>query len=128
MNRELIRRVREVARSSLPQGSVVLVVSRGDDELLKLNGVEARHFPQTEEGVYAGHHPADSGKAVQHLQALQRKGAGFLLLPSTAFWWLDFYNDFQRYLDSCCRKIAADQSCIIYQLEGGALDGRLEIG
>ncbi|HJQ26315.1 MAG TPA: glycosyltransferase, partial [Blastocatellia bacterium] len=51
-----------------------------------------------------------------HLEALRRRGAEYLLLPSTAFWWLDFYKDFQRHLDSACQRIWADDNCLIYQL------------
>ena len=42
----------------MPADATVLVASKGDAELLKLDGRTAWHFPQTLEGVYAGAHPA----------------------------------------------------------------------
>ena len=44
----------------MPLEATVMVVSKGDDELLKLGGRRALHFPQNEAGEYAGHYPADS--------------------------------------------------------------------
>ena len=102
-----------VASSSCPD---VLVVSKGDDELLKLGGCKAWHFPQTGQGVYAGYYPADSAAAIAQLEALRAKGGQFLLFPSTAFWWLGHYEDFRHHLDARCGRIWGDEQCVIYQL------------
>jgi GT2 family glycosyltransferase len=98
--RDLVERIREVVDRELPPDATVLVVSNGDDELLEL-GANRRgwHFPQTEDGTYAGHHPGDSAEAIAHLQAVgSRVAATFLLFPETALWWLSFYPDFVRQL------------------------------
>ena len=73
--RDLVERIREVVDRELPPDATVLVVSNGDDELLEL-GASRRgwHFPQIEDGTYAGHHPGDSAEAIAHLEAL-RQGA-----------------------------------------------------
>ena len=110
------RRIREVVNAELPTGSVVVVVSRGDDNLLQLGSRRGWHFPQTEAGVYAGFYPADSGEAIAHLEEIRRKGADYLLFPSTAFWWLGFYGDFQKYLESHYPCVCSDPSCLIFQL------------
>ncbi len=86
--------------AELPAGSVVVVVSRGDDNLLQLGPRRGWHFPQTEAGVYAGFYPADSEEAIAHLEEIRRMGADYLLFPSTAFWWLGFYGAFQKHLES----------------------------
>jgi GT2 family glycosyltransferase len=62
----------------------VLVVSRGDDQLLVLIGRRAWHFPQNEDGRYSGYHPADSGEALAYLDASRAKGAQYLVLAATA--------------------------------------------
>jgi len=111
----LVHQIREVAGTKLPRDATTMVVSKGDNELLKLNGRQAWHFPQTEDGVYAGYHPADSAAAIAHLEALRAKGGNFLLFPNTAFWWLDHYKDFRQHLDACYRCVWSDESCIIYQ-------------
>jgi SAM-dependent methyltransferase/glycosyltransferase involved in cell wall biosynthesis len=114
--RQLVRRIRDVVRAGLPPDATVLVVSKGDAELLDLAGREAWHFPQQEDGVYAGHHPADSAAAIDHLEALRAKGAGFLLLPSMALWWLEYYPAFRQHLEGRYRRVQSDESCVIYDL------------
>jgi GT2 family glycosyltransferase/glycosyltransferase involved in cell wall biosynthesis len=113
---QLIREIRDVVHTVLPLDAKIIVVSKGDDELLKLAGGLAWHFPQTKDGTYAGHYPAHSAAAISHLQDVRGKGAEYLLFPCTAFWWLDHYQDFRRYLDTRCRRCWSDERCIIYQL------------
>jgi len=115
---QIRRRIRELVNAELPTDSVVVVVSRGDCTLLQLGPRQAWHFPQTQSGVYAGFHPADSEEAISHLEEIRRKGADYLLFPSTAFWWLGFYGDFQKYLESRYPCVCSDPSCLIFQLSG----------
>ncbi len=115
---ELIHQIREVVSTTLPRDATAIVVSKGDNELLKLNDRQAWHFPQTEGGVYAGYYPADSAAAITHLEALRAKGGNFFLLPNTAFWWLDYYQDFRKHLDAYYQRIWSDERCTIYQLSG----------
>jgi GT2 family glycosyltransferase len=114
----LTERIRKVVGAAVPPDAVLLVVSKGDDELLQLEGRTAWHFPQGEDGSYAGHHPADSAAAITQVEELRDKGAGFLLIPETAQWWLDHYAEFGRYLHSCCQRIPCDDCCLLYQLSG----------
>jgi hypothetical protein len=82
------------------------VVSRGDSELLRLTGRAGWHFPRAATGAYAGHHPADDADAIARLEAVRSDGAGYLVLPATAYWWLDHYTGFRRHLDARYRRIA----------------------
>ncbi|HZT08337.1 MAG TPA: hypothetical protein VFC51_15030 [Chloroflexota bacterium] len=116
--RGLIRRVREVVQTIVPAGAIVAVVSRGDDDLLDFDGREGWHFPRNADGVYAGYHPADSDEALAHLELLRAKGAGYLLFPSTAFWWLDHYVDFAAHLTSRHTRIWGDRRCMVFGLDG----------
>ena len=84
LRRELIQRIREVVDTTLPSNAKVIVVSRGDSDLLNLGGRQAWHFPQTEDGVYAGYYPADCTEAIAHLEVLRAKGGNFLFFPSPA--------------------------------------------
>jgi hypothetical protein len=113
----LVQKICEVVTSRVPRGARLLVVSRGDEELLRFDGREAWHFPRDEAGQYAGHHPSNSHEAIKHLEDLHAKGGGYLLFPSTSFWWLGYYRDFQQYLDTRFRRTFDDESCIIYQLD-----------
>lgn len=96
--RRLVERVRAAVEGAVPAGADVLVVSRGDRELVDLEGREGHHFPQDGGGGYLGHHPSDSADAVARLESLRAGGAEYLVLPSTAYWWLDHYADFARHL------------------------------
>jgi 2-polyprenyl-3-methyl-5-hydroxy-6-metoxy-1,4-benzoquinol methylase/spore maturation protein CgeB len=112
-----VERIREIVRSSLPPEARVLVISKGDDELLKLDGRLGWHFPQTTGGVYAGFHPANSAEAIAHLETLRGKGAEYLLVPGTSFWWLDFYTEFRRHLESNYRLLTYnEEACLIFSL------------
>lgn len=111
--RDLVHDIRAYAEKTLPDEAVVIVVSNGDDELLEL-GARRRglHFPQTEDGTYAGHHPGTSGEALAHLDALKSQGAQYILFPSTAAWWLDYYEDFARALG----ERSLSDACTIFAL------------
>lgn len=114
---QAILRIRVLSAKLLPAGATVLVASKGDTELLRAVGTGAGHFPQTAEGVYAGHHPANSSAAIIHLEALRNRGAKFLLLPSTSLWWFDHYPQFRRHLENNYRLLArADETCALYDL------------
>jgi len=66
----LLDEVREVANTMIPRNATVLVVSRGDEELLRIGPRRALHFPQDEFGRYAGYHPEDSDAAIAALEAI----------------------------------------------------------
>lgn len=96
--RSLVEQVREAVTENVPAGGSVLVISRGDRDLVDLEGREGRHFPEDAAGRYLGHHPRDSEEAIARLEAQRAGGAEYLVLPSTASWWLDHYADFGEFL------------------------------
>jgi GT2 family glycosyltransferase len=113
--RELVERVRQAVSDSVPAGARVLVISRGDRELVRLDGRIGEHFPQDEDGQYLGHHPADSATAIEQLESLRARGAGFLVVPPTATWWLEHYEEFAAHLE---RYEAIDRDvAAIYRLQ-----------
>ena len=91
---------RRIVRACRPPDDVVAVVSRGDADLLQLDGRPAWHFPEARPGVYAGYHPADSAAAIAALEAARARGADVPAVPGTAFWWLDHYEEFRTHLDA----------------------------
>jgi hypothetical protein len=115
--RRVAHGVRELVAERLPAGATVLVVSRGDDELTAFDGRVGWHFPQAEDGVYAGHHPQDSEVAVRHLEELRVRGATHLVIPATSAWWLDHYADFRRHLEERFAVLATDpETCVAFDL------------
>ena len=107
------------AASQLPSQAIIVVISKGDNELLKLNGHRAWHFPQNVKGDYANIYPADATEAVAQLESLRANGANFLLIPKPAFWWLSYYSGFGEHLERNCRLAVKDEAtCLIYDLGG----------
>jgi GT2 family glycosyltransferase len=113
----LTERIRTTVATVIPEGAVVAVVSRGDDELLQLDRRTGWHFPQTSDGVYTGYYPEDSGVAIAHVEELRAKGADFLLFPEPALWWLSHYTELKQHLKQ--RYTTVDDSggaCLIFAL------------
>jgi hypothetical protein len=109
--------VRSAVVEAVPAGASVLVVSKGDEGLLRLGGRRAGHFPQTAKGEYAGHHPANDAAAVAHLDALRAKGAQYLVVPATSVWWLEHYDGFRRHLErTAVVTVCRPDTCIVFSL------------
>jgi GT2 family glycosyltransferase len=118
---ELIERVRDAVADAVPTGATVLIVSRGDDELVRVEGRDGWHFPRTDDGAYAGHHPADSREAIVQLEAQRAAGAGYIVFPRTGLWWLEHYEGLRRHLDTEYRlKFSDPECCLIYDVTGVA--------
>ena len=117
---DLIVDIRRVVGTAVPSSAVVAVLSKGDPELLILDGPEAWHFPQANDGTYAGHYPADSAECIAALERLRRRGASHLLVPATMRWWLEFYDGFERHLSANYRVILDRAECVIIDLSGAA--------
>lgn len=114
---QLSLRLREAVRETVPPDATVLVISKGDPELVKLDKRRVWHFPRNKNGCYAGYYPADGNTAVEHLEDLRYKGAEYLVIPNVALWWLDFYPEFKQHLESQYTELARYQDvCLIYAL------------
>ena len=103
----------------VPLNATVLVVSRGDDELLRLGPRQAQHFPQGEDGKYAGFHPADSDAAIEMVEQLRERGADYFLLPASGFWWLEHYDGFRKYLERRYEVVESNENCWLVRLSEG---------
>jgi hypothetical protein len=111
----LIQRLRALC-ATLPHGARVLVATRGDDRLCAIPGRVAGHFPQLEDGAYAGSYPADGAAAVAQLQELSRRGWTHLALPNPARWWLEHYPEMARHLDSCGMVIDEPHTAVVFRI------------
>jgi GT2 family glycosyltransferase len=112
-----VEAARRAVAGHVPAGATVAVVSKGDEELVRLEGRTGWHFPRAEDGVYAGHYPADGAAAIDHLEDLRAAGANYLLLPPSASWWMKHYGDFALHLDRHHRRIESDTAgCALYAL------------
>lgn len=116
--RDLTERVRRAVVETVPTGATVLIVSRGDDELLQVEGRHAWHFPRGHDGSYAGHHPADSPEAVALLEAQRAAGAEYVVFPATGAWWLEHYEGLRLHLEGRYRRrFSSPDACVIFDLK-----------
>jgi GT2 family glycosyltransferase len=117
---QLLRRARELVEAQVPGGATVLVVSKGDDELLDVPGRTALHFPQDAHGAYAGFHPPDAGTAIAELERLRMQGATHLLIPRPSLWWLDHYGALSQHLEQSGSLLGRDEEVgALYALGDG---------
>jgi hypothetical protein len=115
--RQLRERIRSRVAELVPPGAIALVISKGDGALLDLPGRQGWHFPQTRAGTYAGYHPADSEEAISHLESLRARGAGYLVIPATARWWLDHYTGFRQHLEQHYLRLdRTEDPCAVFAL------------
>jgi hypothetical protein len=121
--RELVERIRVKVTAVVPVGSIVAIVSRGDNPLLQLPGLTGWHFPRNELGVWAGFHPADDQHAIDLVTDVRAEGAQYLLIPATGFWWLEFYKPLHHYLRTECTVVAEDEDLVLFAFPTG---GRVE--
>ena len=113
---EMIPQFRRAVNAALPEDATVAIVSKGDSALLKLGNRKAWHFPRGADGAYAGHYPATSAAAIEHLETLRADGADFLVFPNTAFWWLDFYKELHRHITSRYTQVLDHETCMVFRL------------
>jgi glycosyltransferase involved in cell wall biosynthesis len=115
--RQIVQRTVGIVSQAVPLHSTVIVVNKGDWDLLHLGERGSWHFPRTRDGAYAGCDPATGADAIAHLEALRGQGGDFLVFPKTAFGWFERYPDFKTHLEARYRVAACDwKSCIIFSL------------
>jgi hypothetical protein len=115
--RDLVDRIRAQVRATVPDRARVLVITRGDEALLRLGGRESGHFPQTPTGLYAGYYPSDGSEAAEHLDELRAAGAEYLVIPADARWWLEHYPELKTALDEHGKLLPGDpETALIYAL------------
>jgi GT2 family glycosyltransferase len=114
---ERLQRIRELIRSTVPDEGPILVVSGGDPDLVKLNDIEARHFPQGDRATHIVADPNGGSATIEHLEEMRGKGATFLVFPVTGLWWLDRYPEFRQYLEEHYEAVVnEDDACLIFAL------------
>jgi hypothetical protein len=116
----MVERVRDTVERYLPPDATLLMVGKGDDDLLALGHRTAHQFPQDGDGEFAGYYPPDGQSAAIHLQELVAQGQEYIVFPETSLWWLEHYRELSAYLESRAHVVVdLDDTCRIYRLESG---------
>lgn len=104
-----------------------LAFSTSDDaiiavaDLSRLAWSELKHrrqmlpFVEMEDGYSSA--PVDDAHAIGAIADARKRGAAFLALPWTAFWWLEYYIAFREYLDRHGREVHASESLRVIQFQ-----------
>jgi hypothetical protein len=111
---QTLYQIARTVRQLVPPDAYVAAVDKYDPTLLHLSQRKGWHFPHRR--LLPAGYPPDSEVAIEHLEQLRQRGAGYLVFPSAAFWWLDYYEGFRQHLDGCYRQVWCNEYCIIYQL------------
>jgi hypothetical protein len=110
----LVESVRALIVDTVPAGETVLVVSKGDEGLVELEGRVGWHFPRGADGAFAGWYPADLRELRDQLDTLRSKGARFLVFPRTAAWWFEFYEGLEQLLDAEYEEVRSEHGCRVF--------------
>jgi SAM-dependent methyltransferase len=111
-----IDRLTDVARAvrfTVPFWATTAVMTNDDAELPDLEERPTWKFDVGGEETDIG--SAAAGACVERMKA---DGCAYLVIPSSAYWWLDAKPDFRRYLEDDFRRVKADDdACLIYALQ-----------
>ncbi len=104
----------------VPQRDALILVdgdASGTNEVL----FGRRRFPFAEGFGVSWGLPGDDDEAVAELERLRRQGASFLVFAWSAFWWLEYCHQFDRY----CRKsfpcLLENDRLLVYEVSPGRL-------
>jgi hypothetical protein len=97
LHRGLSGHMRRLVHECVPRGSSLVVVSSGDEALLRYVGCRAEHLSQDRHGRHSNH-PTCARAAIVQLEAARWRGADVLVIPQTGLWWLEHYPEFTKHL------------------------------
>ncbi|HXJ38861.1 MAG TPA: PIG-L deacetylase family protein [Bryobacteraceae bacterium] len=117
-------RIHEAAqeiRNLVPADGSFILVDEGRFEAPSLFAPR-RPIPFLEKnGAYWGK-PPDDATAIGELERLREAGAGFIVFPAYAFWWLDCYTELNQYLRTKFRCIRQNARIIAFDLKARSTD------
>lgn len=110
---DLIGRVTQMLDVAIPVENRVLLAGSHPAMLTAMHHRRLLPFPYPE-----GAEPTSSLAAIAQLTALRASGAHFLVFPSTTLWWLDYYADLARFLETNCDLVVDDEETArVYNLQ-----------
>jgi hypothetical protein len=113
-NQKSLALVRDLDRL-IPKGVKISLI---DDESLDyqmLKQWKITPFPE-KEGIYWGP-PSNDKMAISELETLRNTGTEYLVIAWSAFWWLDYYRQFSKYLDSRFPRLVTSDRLVIFDLQ-----------
>ena len=96
-----------------PATALVAASDNGDPTVLYYAERKGWHFLE-KNGIYDGE-PKDSAQAIADLEELRKRGASYLVFTSNTSWWLDYYEQLGRYVQSNSALVDATPEFRIYK-------------
>jgi 4-amino-4-deoxy-L-arabinose transferase-like glycosyltransferase len=96
-----------------PRHALAIVADGGDPTCLYYSKRKGWHFLDD-----FGSAPKNSRQAIIELERLRKQGARYLVFPRYTFWWLDYYQEFRRHLDSHYHRVRQTTEYAIFDLAG----------
>jgi hypothetical protein len=109
-----VRRLSKDIESLTPEDSMFIIVDEGDIAA----DVFSQRYPVPlieRDGQYWGP-PVNDDAAIQAVELMRKKGAGFIVIAWPAFWWLDYYKGWNKYLRSEYRCIMQNNRVVVFDL------------
>jgi hypothetical protein len=98
----------------IPLGETCILVDQ--DHFRHVLPAAHRFFPFLEKGGEYWGPPPDDATAIRELDRLREAGANFVIFLWSAFWWLDYYAEFHRFLRSTFRCILQNDRVVVFNL------------
>ena len=100
--------------SLVPEDATFILVDEGDFIRKSFSRRKAIAYLERD-GQYGGP-PADDAEAIQELETLRQQGATFLVILWPAFWWLEYYTEWNQYVRSRFHCIKQNKRIIVFDL------------
>jgi glycosyltransferase involved in cell wall biosynthesis len=111
--------VSEELKSIIPEEETFILVDDGQLDSQGAGGnflTRRLNLPFLEKaGKYWGP-PPDDDTAIIELERLRQSGAGFIVFVWNAFWWLEYYKKFNKYLRSKYRCVLENERLVVFAL------------
>ena len=113
---QLYNATNEIA-AIVPPGEIYLFVDDGQWEAGNVIA-DRQNLPFLESnGEYWGP-PPDDETAIREFERLRKAGASFIVFAWTAFWWLEHYQEFYKYLRTNYRCVLDNERLVVFDLKG----------
>lgn len=109
-------KVTDDIESLLPEEAIFILVDEGNFIRKGFSRRKSIAF-LGRDGEYWGP-PTDDAEAIQELEMMrQQQGAAFLVVLWPAFWWLEYYKEWNQYIRSRFRCIEQNKQIIVFELK-----------
>jgi hypothetical protein len=118
---EQLREATQELDALIPSGNDLILVDQGDwgYEIF----ADRRAIPFMERNGHYWGPPPDDATAIREFERLQRFEPSFMVFGWPAFWWLDYYSEFNSYLRSRFRCILQNDNLVVFDLRPWVASG-----